>query len=204
MAAPLLALPALGKLGVALKGLFAAKKVAGAAGAAKQLAIPGLTAATKSAAATGAKQGILGNVKRMAGEGMTAYLGGKPTLGNLGINYGLDAGFGVLSGIQEPGDLGDKLARGLTTAVSGAAGGMAGVGAFRGLTGRMPGNGMRMGIEALGGFAGDHIGYSAGDQLQRMKNDGLTAWEKESLRQQMEDLYASGGGDPFLTSNGLG
>ena len=68
----------------------------------------------------------------------------------------------------------------------------------------MPGNGMRMGIEALGGFAGDHIGYSAGDQLQRMKNDGLTAWEKESLRQQMEDLYASGGGDPFLTSNGLG
>ena len=56
MAAPVVALPALGKLGAALKGLFAAKKIAGAAGAAKQLTIPGLTAAGKTAAATGAKQ----------------------------------------------------------------------------------------------------------------------------------------------------
>jgi hypothetical protein len=200
MAGPLVALPALGKIGAALKGLFAAKKVAGVT----QLAIPGLTAAGKTAAATGAKTGLLGNAKRMAGDAMTAYLGGKPTLGNLGMNYGFDAGFGVLSAIQEPGDLGDKLIRGATTASAGALGGMAGVGAFRGLTGRMPGTGMRMTIEGLGAVGGDMAGYSLGDSLQRAKNDGMTAWEKESLRQQMEDLYASGGGDQFLYQNGLG
>lgn len=204
MAAPLAAVPLVGKLGAALKGLFAAKKVAGAAGAAKQLTIPGLTAAGKTAAATGAKQGLLGNAKRMAGQVMTDYLGGPPTARNLAMNFGLDGAFGVMAGMQEPGDLGDKLIRGLTVA---GAGGLGGVGATVGvgkLTGRMPDGLLRQATEVGGAILGDQIGYSMADGIQRAKNGGLTAWEKESLRRQMEDLYASGGGDQFLYENGLG
>ena len=204
MAAPVVALPALGKLGAALKGLFAAKKIAGAAGAAKQLTIPGLTAAGKTAAATGAKQELLGNAKRMAGQVMTDYLGGPPTARNLAMNFGLDGAFGVMAGMQEPGDLGDKLIRGLTVA---GAGGLGGVGATVGvgkLTGRMPDGLLRQATEVGGAILGDQIGYSMADGIQRAKNGGMTAWEKESLRRQMEDLYASGGGDQFLYENGLG
>ena len=177
----------LGKLTGALKGLMAAKEVTGAATAGKTL---------------------LGGLGRKAGDAMVAYLGpGGATLGNLGRTYGIDAGFGLMAGIQEPGDIGDKLSRGLTTAVSGAAGGMAGVGAFRGVTGKMPNEGWRQGIEFIGGMAGDQVGYSLGDQLQRMKNGGMTAWEKESLRQEMEALQQSGTmvrTDPFLYENGIG
>ena len=200
MAAPLVALPALGKLGAALKGLFAAK----GAGAATQLTIPGLTAAGKTAAATGAKTGLLGNAKRMAGQVMTDYLGGPANPRNLAMNFGLDGAFGVMAGMQEPGDLGDKLIRGLTVA---GAGGLGGVGATVGvgkLTGRMPDGLLRQATEVGGALLGDQIGYSLADGIQRTKNGGMTAWEKESLRQQMEDLYASGGGDQFLYQNGLG
>jgi hypothetical protein len=200
MAAPLLALPALGKLGAALKGLFAAKKIAGAT----QLAIPGLTAAGKTAAATGAKTGLLGNAKRMAGQVMTEYLGGPATPRNLAMNFGLDGAFGVMAGMQEPGDLGDKLIRGLTVA---GAGGIGGIGATVGvgkLTGRMPDGLLRQATEVGGALLGDQVGYSMADGVQRAKNGGMTAWEKESLRQQMEDMYASGRGDQFLYQNGLG
>ncbi len=72
------------------------------------------------------------------------------------------------------------------------------------MTGKMPTGLMRQGTEVGGAMLGDYLGYSIADTLQRAKNDGLTAWEKESLRQQMEDLYASGGGDPFMFENGLG
>ena len=203
MAAPLVALPALGKIGAALKGLFAAKKIAGAAGAAKQLTIPGLTAGTKTAAATGAKQGILGNVKRMAGDAMTDYFGGPVTKKALLENFGLDAGFGLYAGLMEEGDLGDKVIRGLTTA---GAGGLTGAGATIGLsklTGKMPTGFARQATEFGGAMLGDQAGYALGDVLQRAKNGGLTAWEKEALRQEMEMAYGQGG-DPFLYEQGLG
>ena len=45
---------------------------------------------------------------------------------------------------------------------------------------------------------GDQIGYSLADSLQRAKNGGLTAWEKEALRQEMEQMAYGQGGDPVL------
>ena len=196
------AVPLVGKLGAALKGLFAAKKVAGAAGAAKQLSIPGLKAATKTATVPG-NVGILGNVKRMAGDVMTDYLGGPANPKNLAMNFGLDGAFGVMAGMQEPGDLGDKLIRGLTVA---GAGGLGGVGATVGvgkLTGRMPDGLLRQATEVGGALLGDHIGYSLADGMQRAKNNGMTAWEQESLRQQMKQMYGPGGADQVLYENGL-
>ena len=191
--------------GTALKAV-AAKP--GASMAARYLGTEGLKSAAatagKTAAATGAKQGLLGNAKRMAGNVMTDYLGGAPTAKNLAMNFGLDGVFGVMAGAQEPGDLGDKLVRGLTVA---GAGGLGGLGATVGvgkLTGRMPDGLLRQATEVGGAMFGDQIGYSLADNIQRAKNAGMTAWEKESLRRQMEDLYASGGGDPFLYENGLG
>ena len=184
-----------GKLGAALKGLFAAKKIAGAAGAA--------TAATKAAAATGAKQGILGKAGRMAGDVMKDYLGGSVTKKALLENFGLDAAFGVYAGMNEPGDIGDKVIRGLTTA---GAGGLGGVGATVGLsklTGKMPTGFARQATEFGGAMLGDQVGYSIADSLQRAKNGGLTAWEQEALKQEMEQMYAQGG-DPFLYEQGLG
>ena len=203
MAAPLIALPALGKVGAALKGLFAAKKLAGAAGAAKQLSIPGLTAATKTAAATGAKQGILGNVKRHAGDMMTDYLGGSVTKRALLENFGLDAAFGMYAGFNEQGDLGDKVIRGLSTAASGGLGGVGATVGLSKLTGKMPTGFARQATEFGGAMLGDQIGYSLADSLQRAKNGGLTAWEKEALRQEMEMAYGQGG-DQFLYEQGLG
>ena len=191
------------KAALAKIGGGAALKAAAGAGA-KQLTIPGLTAAGKTAAATGGKQTILGNAKRMAGNVMTDYLGGPVSRENLLTNFGLDAGFGVLSGIQEPGDLGDKLIRGTTTALAGGLGGVAGTVGVGKLTGKMPTGFMRQGTEVGGAMLGDHLGYAIADGMQRAKNDGMTAWEKEAIRRQMEDLYASGGVDPFLYENGLG
>ena len=209
---PLPAIPVIGtalaKLGIGAKPVSMAAAYLGKgslkplAGAVKAAATP----AAKTAAATGAKQGFLGNAKRMAGEVMTDYLGGPANAKNLAMNFGLDGAFGVMAGMNEPGDLGDKLIRGLTVA---GAGGLGGVGATVGVgkllnKGAMPVGLQRQVTEVGGAMLGDQLGYSLADSMQRAKNGGMTAWEQESLRRQMEDLYASGGGDQFLYENGLG
>ena len=204
------AIPAIGaalaKLGIGAKPVSMAAAYLGKgslkplAGAVKAAATP----TAKTAATAGGKQAILGNAKRMAGNVFTDYLGGPVNRENLLTNFGLDAAFGVMSGMQEPGDLGDKLIRGTTTALAGGLGGVAGTVGVGKLTGQMPTGFLRQGTEVGGAMLGDHLGYAIADGMQRAKNDGMTAWEKESLRRQMEDLYASGGGDPFLYENGLG
>ena len=219
MAFQLAAIPLLGKALTALKGGTALKAAAGfgaglpkSATAAKVIGgmpgvakvVPAVTAATKTAATTGAPQSILGNATRMAGNVMKDYLGGSVTKKALLENFGLDAAFGIYAGLNEDGDIGDKVIRGLATAGSG---GLGGVGATVGvgkLTGKMPEGFMRQATEFGGAMLGDQVGYSLADSLQRAKNGGLTAYEKEALRQQMEDMYASGGGDQFLYENGLG
>ena len=45
---------------------------------------------------------------------------------NIAMNFGPDAFFGVLAGAMTPGDLGDKLIAGTSTAAGGALGGVAG------------------------------------------------------------------------------
>jgi len=211
MAAPLaLGIPLLGKAWAAIKGLGATKAALGGAKA-TQLTIPGL------AKAGAAKTGLLGNAKRMAGDALVAYLGEKPTAGNLAMNFGFDAGFGVLQGINTPGDLGDKLIAGTTTAIGGGLGGVGTVGATRALTGKTPQGALRMGLEFGGGYGGDMLGQMVGDSLLRAKGGGTTPWEKiqmdadQEYRQQLErEMLAKIGmggynvPDLFMQENGLG
>ena len=192
MPLPLAVAPAaagLGKLGLALKGLFGAGKAAAGLSGAKQLAIPGL-----AKAATGGKMGA---IKRFAGQALNDYMGpGGVTPGNLAVNFGPDLLFGGLQGIMTPGDLGDKLIAGTTTAVGGAMGGVGAVG----MLGKHKNNpALRLMGEMGGGIAGDMVGQSVGDSIMRVKGGGMTPYEREAMladaeyRRQIEaELVAQG------------
>ena len=196
MAAPL-AIPLVGKLGLALKGLLGAGKAAGAT----QLAIPGLTAAGKGAgiaanlkaagvgaareAAKAGGNGIsFGGIKRFAGQALNDYMGpGGVTPGNIAMNFGPDLLFGGLQGVMTPGDLGDKLVAGTTTAVGGAMGGVGAVG----MLGKHKNNpALRIMGEMGGGIAGDMVGQSVGDSILRIKGGGVTPYERQAMEADAE------------------
>nr|BDD47540.1 hypothetical protein 112 [Pelagibacteraceae bacterium] len=120
---------------------------------------------------------------------------GKFLLNNAGANKGEiamrlvpDVGFGIMAGVQTPGDIGDKLIAGTASAVGGSVGGLATAGALKGL--RMPGAVQNLG-DLAGSFAGDYAGMMVGDSLQRGKDrlmggQGLTAWERMGAEQQAQ------------------
>ena len=185
-------------LGAALKGLLGAGTVkAGAAGAG---------AFAKGAAA-----------RRMAGEALGKT--GSFLLKNAGANkgevamrLGPDLFFGGVQGVMTPGDLGDKLIAGTTTAVGGAVGGI-GAG---GLARKFGADGMTQTMADLAGsYGGDFAGMAVGDGIMRGKDklfggEGLTPYERqgkeyeEAMRQQMEqEILAKYGMDPFMATNGL-
>ena len=200
--APVFALPAIPKLGLALKGLFGAGKAAKAT----QLAIPGLTKA--------AAGGKMATAKRFAGNALEKIVGkelmSQPT--ELAYRLAPDAVFGIMGGLTTPGDLGDKLIAGSTQFVGG---GLTGIAAGRGA--RAIGMGERAaGMVDMGAsFGGDMIGMQVGDGLMRGKDklfggEGLTPYERQSkeyeeqMRQQMEqEILAKYGMDPFMATNGL-
>ena len=112
---------------------------------------------------------------------------------NMGANAGEialrvvpDIGFGVLAGVQTPGDLGDKLIAGGTQAMGGVLGGVAAGGAVR----KMGGGGALQNLADIGGsVAGDFAGMAVGDNLQRGKDvlmggSGQTPWERMGEREQ--------------------
>ena len=236
MPAPLAAaaVPLMGKLalGAKLKGALAALKGAVGMGGSKQLALNlGQEAAKKGilenikaagvgaarqAASVGGPQGVsLGGIKRFAGNALNDYMGpGGVTPTNLAMNFGFDAGFGVLQGINTPGDLGDKLIAGTTSAVGGAMGGVGAVG----MLGKYKNNpALRMMGEFGGGYGGDMMGQMVGDGLLRAKGGGTTPWEKiqqdgdAQYRAQLErEILAQHGiggynvPDYFMGENGLG
>ena len=204
--------------GAALKALIAKLGI----GAAKTAATKGGGALVKSMAAKGAgagakgaaKSGFFNKARRFAGDAFMDYLGPdgmSPT--NLAVNFGMDAGFGVMQGLNTPGDLGDKLIAGITSGVGGAAGGTAATGAL----GKFKNNpALRIASEFGGGWAGDMGGQMVGDTLMRAKGGGTTPWEKvqasqdQEYRQQLEReilaQYGIGGYQPtdlFLKDNGL-
>lgn len=121
--------------------------------------------------------------------------GGKFLLSNAGSNKGEialrlvpDIGFGVLAGVQTPGDIGDKIIAGTASAVGGSLGGIATAGALRGM--RMPGAVQNLG-DLAGSFAGDYAGMMVSDTVQRGKDrlmggQGLTAWERMGAEQQAQ------------------
>ena len=217
MPAPLaLAIP---KIGLALKGLMGAGKAAGAAKAATgigaNIKAAGIGAARAAASRGGANGLSFGGIKRFAGKALTDYMGPEGiTPENLAVNFGMDAGFGIMQGINTPGDLGDKLIAGTTSAVGGA---MGGIGAVSLIPGAKTNAGMRIMSEFGGGWAGDMGGQMIGDGLMRAKGGGTTPWEKvqqsadQEYRQQLErDIlaqYGIGGynvPDYFMGENGLG
>lgn len=236
MPAPLAAaaVPLMGKLalGAKLKGALAALKGAVGMGGSKQLALNlGQEAAKKGilenikaagvgaarqAASVGGPQGVsLGGIKRFAGNALNDYMGpGGVTPTNLAMNFGFDTGFGVLQGINTPGDLGDKLIAGTTSAVGGAMGGVGAVG----MLGKYKNNpALRMMGEFGGGMIGDMGGQMVGDTVMRAKGGGMTPWERvqqegdQDYRQQIERQilaqYGVGGynqPDLFMQENGLG
>lgn len=177
-----MAIPLIGAAGAGLLKLGAAIKGMGAAKGATQLAIPGLQAA--------AGGGKMAAAKKFAGDALTKYMGpGGVTPGNLAANFAPDLVFGAMQGAMTPGDLGDKLIAGTTTAVGGALGGVGAVslGGKRAMTG-----GGRMLAEFGGGMLGDMGGQMVGDSILRVKGGGTTPFEKvqqsadQEYRQQLE------------------
>jgi len=178
----------LAKLGIGAKLASAVGMAKGLVGGAKatQLAIPGLMGAAKGAATKGG----MGAVKKFAGNALANYMGpGGVTAGNVAANFAPDAVFGVMQGAMTPGDLGDKLIAGGSTAIGGALGGVGAVSAL-GKFGQQGGG--RMLAEFGGGMLGDMVGQGAGDVVLRAKGGGTTPWEKvqqqgdQEYRQQLE------------------
>lgn len=163
---------------------------------------------------------MLGSLSRLAGNrlvksGLNVVKGGKinwPAVGEVGTSAIFDVGFGGLYGAMTPGDLGDKLIAGTTSALGG----------FGGSLGLRAGLGVRSGIpvmltEGIGGVGGDFAAQPIADALLRMKGGGTTPWEKLQAeeralleRQILEQFLRGKGGytqyvqDPFLAQNGLG
>ncbi len=188
----------LAKLGIGAKLASAVGMAKGLAGGAKatQLAIPGLMGAAKGTAA----KGSMGAVKKFAGDALTKYMGpGGVTAGNIAANFAPDAVFGVMQGAMTPGDLGDKLIAGGSTAIGGALGGVGAVSAL-GKFGQQGGG--RMLAEFGGGIIGDMVGQSAGDVVLRAKGGGVTPWEK--LQQEGDQQYRQQLERQILAQYGIG
>ena len=208
---------------------FLGKAVAGAKG------LVGLGGAAKATAGVGSAMkagsmvpGVLGSAgSRMAG-GKLAGLGSKVleglkgaiprTMDDAALMIGPDVLFGGLAGAMTPGDLGDKLIAGTSTAVGGAVGGIGMRGAMGGIAPKMMATKpyMQMGAELIGGLSGDMAAQGVADNILRVKGGGTTPYEKMAADQQREleqrilQQYLSGKGgypsdtDPFLAANGLG
>ena len=210
---------AVAKMGLGAKLASAVGMAKGLAGGAKaaQLAIPGLKSAVfqptlaqaaqgyaareaaRNAAGTAIKGG-LGSVKKFAGKALADYMGpGGVTAGNIAANFAPDAVFGVMQGAMTPGDLGDKLIAGGSTAIGGALGGVGAVSAL-GKFGQAGGG--RMLAEFGGGMVGDMVGQSAGDVVLRAKGGGTTPWEK--VQQQGDEEYRKKLEREVLAAYGIG
>jgi len=207
---PLLAaIPFLGK------AIGGAKALVGLGGAAK--AATGVGSAMKAGATI---PGVLGSAgSRMAG-GKLAGLGSKimgglkgaipRTMDDAALMIGPDVLFGGLAGAMTPGDLGDKLIAGTSTAVGGAVGGIGMRGALGGVAPKMMATKpyMQMGAELVGGLGGDMAAQGVADSILRVKGGGTTPYEKmaadqqKELEQQILSQYLSGkGGYPM--NNGM-
>jgi hypothetical protein len=207
---PLLAaIPFLGK------AIGGAKALVGLGGAAK--AATGVGSAMKAGATL---PGVLGSAgSRMAG-GKLAGLGSKimgglkgaipRTMDDAALMLGPDVLFGGLAGAMTPGDLGDKLIAGTSTAVGGAVGGIGMRGALGGIAPKMMATKpyMQMGAELVGGLGGDMAAQGVADSILRVKGGGTTPYEKmaadqqKELEQQILSQYLSGkGGYPM--NNGM-
>ena len=127
---------------------------------------------------------------KMAGKtlGLLKYLtkgletNGKLDMAQVGMRVVPDAVFGGLAALQTPGDLGDKVIAGTSSALGGTLGGLA----LGGLTPNPLGS---LALDTVGSLGGDQLGYMAGDALMRAKDKlgggkGQTPYERMSEREQ--------------------
>ena len=103
-------------------------------------------------------------------------------MGQVGMRVVPDAVLGGLAAIQTPGDLGDKLIAGSTSALGGTLGGLS----LGGLTRNPIGS---LALDTVGSLGGDMLGYQIGDQLMRAKDKlgggkGQTPYERMGSEQQ--------------------
>ncbi len=100
-----------------------------------------------------------------------------------------DIGFGALTGMMTPGDLGDKFIAGATDAAVGA--GL--TGGLRGVIGARPGTALSTAIEYGGGMATGFASQPVSEALLRLKGGGLSPYDKlqqeqyAGIRQQVEE-----------------
>ena len=199
----LLGLAALGKMvgGVKTAGAIgAAAKIGGG----KLLGAAGTRMAGGKLAGFGSK--LMGGLKAAVPR----------TMDDAALMIGPDVLFGGLAGAMTPGDLGDKLIAGTSTAVGGAVGGIGLRGAMGGVAPQMMATKpyMQMGAELVGGLGGDMAAAGVSDNILRIKGGGQTPYEKMAADQQKEleqrilQQYLSGKGgyptrDSMLAENGL-
>jgi len=186
--------PLLAKAGMFAKGLAGL----GAAKAGSSALVTG--AMGKGLAARGAIGAATQGARKFAGKALADYMGpGGVTAGNVAANFAPDAVFGVMQGAMTPGDLGDKLIAGGSTAIGGALGGVGAVSAL-GKFGQQGGG--RMLAEFGGGMLGDMMGQSAGDVVLRAKGGGTTPFEK--LQQSGDQEYRQKLEREILAAYGIG
>jgi hypothetical protein len=213
---PLAALiPFLGKAVAAAKGLVGlggAAKAAGGVGSAIKAGsmIPGVIGTTGTRMAG---QG-LANAAFKGGLGKTIF--GEMSKGQIAARLAPDAIFGGVAALQTPGDIGDKLIAGTTSALGGGLGGLA-----LGRATQRFGDGVSLAADFGGSILGDMGGVVVGDTLQRGKDKlfggaGQTAYERMSAEQQAQfaeqirrQTLATAGlvpgvRDQYMYENGLG
>jgi hypothetical protein len=170
--------------GMALKALIAKLGIGGAKAAAAKGLGAGVNAAGKFASIQGPRMAASGAFK----QGLGNAVFGDMTKGQIAARLAPDAFFGGVAALQTPGDLGDKLIAGGTSALGGGIGGLA---LSRGAARLGLGEGAQIAADFGGSFIGDMGGMVVGDGLQRGKDKlmggaGQTAYERMSAEQQAQ------------------
>lgn len=105
--------------------------------------------------------------------------------GDIAMRLAPDLFFGGLAAAQTPGDIGDKIIAGGSSAIGGSLGGLA--------LGKLAGSNQALGtvLDMAGSVGGDFAGMATGDQLMRGKDmiaggEGLTPWERMGADQQAQ------------------
>ena len=175
MALPAALIPAAG---------WAATKLGGALTAAKGLM--GFGTAAKAAGGVGAATRMAGDAMFRSGIGNAIF--GQMGKGEIMGRLAPDVMFGGMAALQTPGDIGDKLIAGGTSALGGGLGGIA---LSRGAS-RLGINGMgNYMADMAGSIGGDVVGMGIGDTLMRGKDaigggPGQTPYERMSAEQQKQ------------------
>ena len=122
---------------------------------------------------------------KLGGASKDLLFGGM-TKGQIAGRLAPDALFGVLAATQTPGDLGDKLIAGGSSALGGGLGGLA-VGRAVGKLGG--GDALQTMADFAGSIGGDYAGMYVGDQVMRGKDllaggQGLTPYERMGAADQ--------------------